>query len=441
MYNILLKVVKKFCFVIAVFSQQILSLSQYLVIQGDRFCHIVRKEARLSLGLDWVWRNERIRVRFPRGTWWLFQISIFWRTHSHRTAPLRSEPIDPHTKLSSYPLICTSILFFIDINKKTLKNSLKDFSWNVHIGYASLRHTSVTSTRRFAKVPFRQCVILLKWPLLFSRRKCKTLLWEGELFWLNEAFAKWRFGEQRVTVTLVWQSDGYPSYRILFKSYFQNIIQKVNGQKFVYRFVQFPDNFSPSQIEVSDVPSVPGPEALTYNSPSNLIENSKKRPLVGASFSGKQSPKKRARVNQRPANALDLTTQNTNSDLNLIDLINLANSGSATISELGQETSQGGTSQTGTDTQIGLYQLLALQYLAELNKTDAQNALANPNSSLNSQIGSDPLGSDGEIASVSSGSPEVKIRSRSISPYQAEPQEEPLDLSQPKRLKLSITEN
>ena len=242
-------------------------------------------------------------------------------------------------------------------------------------------------------------------------------------------------------MNLVWQSDGFPSYRILFKTYFQNIIQKVNGQKFVYRFVQFPDNFSPSQIEVSDVPSVPGPEALTYNSPPTLIENTKKRPLVGASFSGKQSPKKRARVNQRPANALDLTTQNTTSDLNLIDLINLANSGSATISELGQETSQGGTGQTGTDAQLGLYQLLALQYLAELNKTDAQNALANPNSSLNSQIGSDPLGSDGEIASVSSGSPEVKIRSRSISPYHAEPQDEPLDLSQPKRLKLSITEN
>ena len=190
--------------------------------------------------------------------------------------------------------------------------------------------------------------------------------------------------------------------------------------------MQFPDNFSPSQIELGDLPT---PDALPYSGPPTLIENPKKRPLGAATFTPKSSPKKRARVTQRPPNALDLSMQNPTTDLNLIDLINLANT---TAPEVGQ--GQNGTDQNGTDAQLGLYQLLALQYLAELNKNEPTSR----------NVGSDQLGSDGEIGSVSSGSPEVKIRSRSISPFQSnqsEPQDEPLDLSQPKRMKLAISEN
>ena len=42
--------------------------------------------------------------------------------------------------------------------------------------------------------------------------------------------------------------------RALRYYYDKNIIQKVNGQKFVYRFVQFPDNFNMAEIQISDVP-------------------------------------------------------------------------------------------------------------------------------------------------------------------------------------------
>ena len=42
--------------------------------------------------------------------------------------------------------------------------------------------------------------------------------------------------------------------RALRYYYDKNIIQKVNGQKFVYRFVQFPDNFNMAEIQISDCP-------------------------------------------------------------------------------------------------------------------------------------------------------------------------------------------
>lgn len=43
--------------------------------------------------------------------------------------------------------------------------------------------------------------------------------------------------------------------RALRYYYDKNIIQKVNGQKFVYRFVQFPDNFNMAEIQISDCPT------------------------------------------------------------------------------------------------------------------------------------------------------------------------------------------
>jgi len=43
--------------------------------------------------------------------------------------------------------------------------------------------------------------------------------------------------------------------RALRYYYDKNIIQKVNGQKFVYRFVQFPDNFNMAEIEITEQPA------------------------------------------------------------------------------------------------------------------------------------------------------------------------------------------
>ena len=39
--------------------------------------------------------------------------------------------------------------------------------------------------------------------------------------------------------------------------YFQNIIKKVSGQKFVYKFVQFPENFDTHDIKVTTQKSIP----------------------------------------------------------------------------------------------------------------------------------------------------------------------------------------
>ena len=48
--------------------------------------------------------------------------------------------------------------------------------------------------------------------------------------------------------------------RALRYYYDKNIIQKVNGQKFVYRFVQFPENFNLSDIKISEQPAAPPAE-------------------------------------------------------------------------------------------------------------------------------------------------------------------------------------
>jgi hypothetical protein len=72
--------------------------------------------------------------------------------------------------------------------------------------------------------------------------------------------------------------------RALRYYYDKNIIQKVNGQKFVYRFVQFPDNFNMAEIELGDHPSVTArtspsisPRATPVNSAS-LVSSATKRP-------------------------------------------------------------------------------------------------------------------------------------------------------------------
>ena len=61
--------------------------------------------------------------------------------------------------------------------------------------------------------------------------------------------------------------------RALRYYYDKNIIQKVNGQKFVYRFVQFPENFNLTDIQISDSPPTnPGqtvPEVTSYDSYSS----------------------------------------------------------------------------------------------------------------------------------------------------------------------------
>ena len=48
--------------------------------------------------------------------------------------------------------------------------------------------------------------------------------------------------------------------RALRYYYDKNIIQKVNGQKFVYRFVQFPENFNLADIKISEQPAAPPTE-------------------------------------------------------------------------------------------------------------------------------------------------------------------------------------
>ena len=56
--------------------------------------------------------------------------------------------------------------------------------------------------------------------------------------------------------------------RALRYYYDKNIIQKVNGQKFVYRFVQFPENFNLTDIQISDSPPTSGqtvPEVTSYD--------------------------------------------------------------------------------------------------------------------------------------------------------------------------------
>ena len=61
--------------------------------------------------------------------------------------------------------------------------------------------------------------------------------------------------------------------RALRYYYDKNIIQKVNGQKFVYRFVQFPDNFNMSEIQISDMPM-----ALTEMCESTGVQKSPQKP-------------------------------------------------------------------------------------------------------------------------------------------------------------------
>ena len=56
--------------------------------------------------------------------------------------------------------------------------------------------------------------------------------------------------------------------RALRYYYDKNIIQKVNGQKFVYRFVQFPENFNLADIEITEQPNVP---ATTETKPTKSL--------------------------------------------------------------------------------------------------------------------------------------------------------------------------
>jgi len=63
--------------------------------------------------------------------------------------------------------------------------------------------------------------------------------------------------------------------RALRYYYDKNIIQKVNGQKFVYRFVQFPDNFNMAEIQIADCPisvSSETPDSLQPGSTSSQTQ-------------------------------------------------------------------------------------------------------------------------------------------------------------------------
>lgn len=60
----------------------------------------------------------------------------------------------------------------------------------------------------------------------------------------------------------------------------QNIIKKVNGQKFVYKFVQFPENFDIKDIKVSQTLSSSN-ESNSSSPPAKTLHNSRRRRLVG----------------------------------------------------------------------------------------------------------------------------------------------------------------
>jgi len=217
----------------------------------------------------------------------------------------------------------------------------------------------------------------------------------------------------------------------------------VNGQKFVYKFVQFPDNFSPAQIEISDVDSPPTlchpslPSSST--GPPTLLPNYHKMSRAEKHDPyPKASPKKRSRGQQRPMSALNAGSNGVsdNSNISMFDLLTLAASSldqSPSILPL-QLMDQSESRNTGSQSNLpmpwSINQLLALQYLAELNQNNESSPpMANRASSV---------GSDGEVASSCSVSPESKNRSGSISPTHP-CQDEPLDLSKPKRMKLAIS--
>ena len=77
--------------------------------------------------------------------------------------------------------------------------------------------------------------------------------------------------------------------RALRYYYDKNIIQKVNGQKFVYRFVQFPENFNLTDIKISEGPpaqvpeTTPGAFSTNQNSPKSHMTSLKTSPGSGGS--------------------------------------------------------------------------------------------------------------------------------------------------------------
>ena len=89
--------------------------------------------------------------------------------------------------------------------------------------------------------------------------------------------------------------------RALRYYYDKNIIQKVNGQKFVYRFVQFPDNFNLADIQITEQPTSSTP---TSSAPA-ATESSASPPKAARGFSPKTMknvPKPRTPM-PSPANA------------------------------------------------------------------------------------------------------------------------------------------
>lgn len=222
----------------------------------------------------------------------------------------------------------------------------------------------------------------------------------------------------------------------------------------MYKFVQFPDNFSPAQIEISDIESSPTlcHPALTASStgPPTLVPNYHKQQRadkhVGDSPYSKISPKKRAR-GQRSINGLGGSGTNAiseNGGLSMFDLLTLAASSidqSPSLLPLQLMEQNSDLRNTSLAMPWSINQLLALQYLAELNQNpnDVNIAQSNGNGSYRAAYDGTNVGSDGEVASSCSVSPESKNRSQSISPKPHHVQDEPLDLSKPKRMKLSIT--
>ncbi|CAG5103130.1 Oidioi.mRNA.OKI2018_I69.chr1.g630.t1.cds [Oikopleura dioica] len=193
--------------------------------------------------------------------------------------------------------------------------------------------------------------------------------------------------------------------RALRYYYDKNIIQKVSGQKFVYRFVQFPENFNHSEIEVdTTVETLPSPPSLTLASYRFSPEK------TAASPKPADSPAKTPRKRQRPKTekkkalpAIEPTSQGVPAET-LSEILSLAN-------QLGM-----GEGAEGLQNLQNLQTLLALQQLLEMTGS-ANNEESNS-------------------ATIEEIEPDTTSSEYFSSPENLTEQEKPLDLSKPKKIKL-----
>ncbi|CBY30679.1 unnamed protein product [Oikopleura dioica] len=204
--------------------------------------------------------------------------------------------------------------------------------------------------------------------------------------------------------------------RALRYYYDKNIIQKVAGQKFVYRFVQFPENFNHSEIEVdANTEAIPAPPSLTLGSYRFSPEKSKSPRSSCSSESpakAKETPRKRARpkTEKKKASPKVEASQPVPAE---------------TVSEILSLASQLGVTEgaEGLQNLQNLQTLLALQQLLELTSNAANNE------------------ENAQSATIEEIEPETTSSEYFSSPENLTEQEKPLDLSKPKKLKLSKVES